>query len=220
MGIAETDTTTFTTAQFVRSANAWCRKAVFWIWQYSSVWEFDDSNHTDLPIATTTLKDDQQDYSMPSGALDVLRVEVLDSSDNYQQIPQIDKSQVNTAMTEHRETAGMPVEYDLIGNSIFLYPKPDTSLVTASAGLKLYLARDIDAFTTADTTQEPGFLRSFHEIVAYGSAYDFAVANGIIDKVNILRPEIERVKRAIEEYYSQRSKDFDRKITPKRTSSI
>ena len=220
LGISETDTTTFPISQFIRSANARYREAVFWIWQYSSIWEFDDSNYNDLPIATTSLVDGQQDYSIPTDALDVLRVEVLDSDGNYQLIPQIDKSQITSALTEYEETAGLPDSYDLIGGSIFLYPKPGSGYVTLADGLKLYLARDIDAFTTSDTTQEPGFMSSFHEIIAYGSAYDFALANGINDKILILRPEIDRIKVAMEQYYSQRSKDFERKISPRVKSSI
>lgn len=220
LGIPETDTTTYPIVPFMRSANAWSRKAVFWIWKADASWEFDDSSHSDLPIATTTLVDNQQDYSIPTEALDILRIEVLDTNGDYQMIPQTDKARIGTGMTEHYGTAGMPVEYDLIANSIFLYPKPDTSKVTATKGLKVYLSRDIDAFVITDTSQEPGFNKSFHELVAYGPAYDFAIANGIVNKMNVLRPEIERVKKGIEAYHAKRSKDFGTKIIPKVRSSI
>jgi len=220
LGISETDTTTFPVAPFIRSANTWTRKTIFEIWKNSAGWEFDDSNHTDLPIATTTLVNGQQDYSLPTEALDILRVEVLDSSGDYQLMKLIDKSEVGESLSEYYETAGMPFQYDLLGNSIFLYPKPSTSQVTAAKGLKLYLSRDIDEFTITDTSQQPGFVNSFHEIIAFGSAYDFAIANGIQNKITILRREIDRINLGIEDYYSQRPKGSKKRIMPSIKSSI
>ena len=126
LGLLNTDTTSFPAADFIRSANSWTRKAVYLTWKNSSIWEFDDSNYTTLPIGTTTLVDSQQDYALPTNALDVQRVEVKDSSGNFQVLKQFDKTQITEALTEYYETAGMPVYYDVIGGSLFLYPKPAT----------------------------------------------------------------------------------------------
>jgi len=41
-------------------------------------------------------------------------------------------------MSEFYETPGMPVYYDLVGRSVFLYPKPGANYVTETDGLKMY----------------------------------------------------------------------------------
>src|SRR3990167_10070724 len=68
--------TTATLQMFTRYINGWYRKTVSWIWQATGDWEWDDTNLTDLPIATTTLVASQQDYALPSTAQKILRVEV------------------------------------------------------------------------------------------------------------------------------------------------
>lgn len=139
------DTTLLET--FTRMINSWYRRVNSWIWEVTGTWEYDDSNYTDLPIATTTIVNNQQDYEIPSTAQKIDRVEVLDIGGNYQLITPIDKSQIKTsAMSEFQETAGMPRYYDLVGRSLLLYPKPDTTKVTDTKGLKIYFSRDIEEF--------------------------------------------------------------------------
>ena len=173
-------------------------------------------------MATTDLVDSQQDYSMPSNALDVQRVEVLDSSGNYQLLTQLDKSLINdSSMSEFYETAGMPRYYDITGNSIMLYPKPSSGNVTTTAGLKLYLARDIDAFATTDTSQEPGFASIFHPYVAYGSAFDYATARNLdANKVATIRLGLLNYQEAIKNHSINKNKDIKVKIRRQISNSI
>jgi len=159
LGMTDTDISGDTTLlkTFTRFINVWYRRVNSWIWESTGTWEYDDSNWDDLPIATTTIVDDQQDYELSSIAQKIDRVEVLDSAGNYQLITPIDKSEIkSSSMSEFYETAGMPRYYDLVGRSILLYPKPDTSKVTAAKGLKVYFTRDIKEFAykegTADAT--------------------------------------------------------------------
>jgi len=206
---------------FTRSANVWYRDADTWIWEVTSTWEFDDSNWTTLPILTTTLVANQYDYTIPSTARKVDRAEILDSSGNYQLITPINKEQITTAaMTEYLETAGMPKEYDLTGRSILLYPKPSASAVTTAAGLKMYVSRDIDAFATTDTSQEPGFDNHFHPIISLGAALDFCIANGVDHKKAEIIRELETIKAELREFYSRRHRDMPTRIIPAVRSSI
>ena len=136
---------------FTRMINAWYRRVNSWIWEVTGAWEYDDSNWTDLPIATTNLittsGSEQQKYVIPSDAQKIDRVEVLDADGNYQLLAPINKRQIKTsAMSEFKESPGMPQYYDLLGRVLVLYPKPKATSVTDSAGLKLYFSRDIDEF--------------------------------------------------------------------------
>lgn len=208
--------TDYPLADVVVSLNRWVHRVGIWIWKASGTWEFDDSNQTDLPIATTTLVANQQDYSLPTTVLKLLRVEVKDSSGNYRQIFQIDQSELQgIALTEYEETAGLPIQYDIIGNSLFLYPAPSASSVTLAAGLKIYIAREETEFstpasyTTADTTQ-PGFDENFHDILCLGSAYDWCSVNGPEDRASRYRAEIEALHQDLNVHYG--SKNADKKV--------
>lgn len=222
LGIPETDTTTYLVdGAFTRSANVWYRNADTWIWEATATWEFDDKNYTDLPVATTALVAAQQDYTMPSTARKIDRVEVLDSSGNYRLIKPIDKSQIKSqAMSEYYETDGFPREYDLVGRSILLYPAPAAGSVTLAAGLKLYYSRDIYAFVTTDTDKEPGFDNHFHPIISLGAALDFCITNGINHKKAEIIKEITKLKDELKEFYSMRHRDMPTRIIPNVRGSI
>lgn len=222
LGLSETDTVSFPIASFTRSVNSWFRKLVFLIWKNTSTWEFDDINYPTQPIATTDLAADQQDYSLPTTALDVQRVEVLDSSGNYQVLKQFNKSEIeDQALTEYYETAGMPTYYDVLGNSLFLYPKPALGSVTLSSGLKLYLARDVYAFVSTDTDKEPGIQASFHPYMAYGSAFDYALASNMdLNRVNGLRLAITNYEESIKDWATKRNRDLKVRIHPRTSSNI
>ncbi len=219
------DSTDHTTAyplnDMVTSANRWVHQIATWIWQASGTWEFDDKNQTDLPIATTTLVAGQQDYSLPTDALKILRVEVLDSNGDYQKLDQIDQTEIRTSLTEYEETDGMPHSYDIIGNSLFLYPAPAAASVTTAAGLKIVFAREAKEFsvpasyTTADTTQ-PGFDEDWHEIVCLGIAYDWCSVNGPEDRADRYFQQIQAKRADLREHYGSKNKDKKVAIRPLR----
>jgi hypothetical protein len=186
------------------------------------MWEFDDSNQTTLPIATTTLVASQQDYSIPATALGVERVEVMNDSGDYQVLKQIDKSEIkNAAMTEFFETDGMPTYYDIMGNSIFLYPAPVTGDVTLALGLKIYLSRDIHEFAITDTASEPGIPDSFHPYIAFADASDYAIAKNMgAQRLQMLQAGMARYEGMISDFYARRNRDKHVRIKPSTISGI
>jgi len=214
------DTSQYPIVQFIRNANSWYRKADSWVWEAAGTWEFDDSNWTDLPVATSTLVDGQQDYTLPSTARKIDRAEVLDASENYQKLIPFDKSQIGDAMDEFMETDGLPKYYDLVGNSILLYPAPATASVTVAKGLQLYFVRDISEFGVTDTSTEPGFDNHFHRIVSLGASYDFCLANGIDDRKKDVRGEIEQLHSELKEHYGFTNREMKPRILPRDTDSI
>lgn len=216
LGIDRTDTTTYPIADFTRSANNWYRRVNSWIWKATGEWEYDDSNYTDLPIATTTLVDGQQDYGIPSTAQKIDRIEVLDAAGDGHKLTPIDKSQYpNTAMTELEETDGLPQMYDMVGNSIMLYPAPATASVTESAGLRIYFTREISEFLVTDTTKEAGFVDNFHEIISIGSALDFSTIVGDQNKVNELKTNLNKLQEELQQFYGSRERELKPRIRRK-----
>lgn len=209
-----TNDTAYTENDKVRNINRWAYRVVTWIYRASGTWQFDDSNKTDFPIATTTLVASQQDYELPSDLLKIERVEVLDSDGNYRKLKAIDQSQIDQALTEFKESDGLPQYYDLVGNSLFLYPAPAAADVTTSAGLKIHFLREIDVFTGSDTTQEPGFAEPFHRLLSLGAAYDWLVANGTQQRLQNVRQEIEIMREELAAFYKDRNRDVKIQVKP------
>ena len=193
--LCHTDTSSYPLKDKARNINAWYRKAVTWIREGHGLWQYDDSNLTSLPVYTFTLVDEQQDYELPSTAQTVERVEVLDKNGDYQVVQPIDKSEVtDESMSEFEETPGLPIYYDLVGRSILTYPKPGTSFITTSAGLKVYVSIDVEAFNSTTGKREPGFASNFHRILSLGGAFDFeedpTKKNYLLAQINEMRSEI------------------------------
>ena len=220
-GLPSTDTTSFPVADFTRSLNSWYRRLVFLMWKSAYGLEFDDSNFSTLPIATATMVAGQQDYTLPTTALDIQRVEVLDVSGDWQLVEAIDKADItDEALTEFEETSGLPLYYDLIGGSIMLYPKPGSGYVTLTSGLKLYLTRDIDSFETTDTTKDTGIVAFFHPYLAYGPALDYTISKNMDpNRINTLRGEITKYEVAVQEHAARRNAEYKVRLKPKTKSS-
>ena len=220
------DTTSLPVTDFCRSAISYYRKAAYLIWRNTSGWEFDDSNYTNLPIATTDLVDSQQDYALPTGGLDVQRMEVLGSDGKWNLLTRIDKAEVTEdALTRWYSTSGLPRHYDIVANSLFLYPSPSSNNVTLTAGLKIYLTRDVSAPTNPgayrNISQEPGFHPDFHPYISWGSALDYGIRNNYpVEKINNIRTQIDKYEKDIVDYYSERDRDYSPKFRPKTRSSV
>lgn len=164
---------TYPLADKTRNINVAYNDVARLIWDSSEGWQYDDSNATTLPIATTTLVHNQKDYSLPATLLRVQGVNVLDSGSNYIKLKQVDPHDTTLAMTEFQSGLGMPKYYDLIGSSLMLYPTPASGSVTLAAGLQVVMDRAVTEFPTTATTTSPGFAIPFHRILSYAAALDF-----------------------------------------------
>jgi len=195
-----------------RNINQHYHQVVATIWEVVDGWQYDDSNKNDLPILVADLVNEQQDYELPSTAQRIERVEVLDSNGNYQKLKQIDWHDIEAqAMTEFLETPGLPIYYDLVGRSIFLYPPPSSKETTLTEGLKIYINRDIDEFTPGDTTKEPGFAKPFHRLLSLGAAIDYEK-----DPTRLARlvREKDKLEKALKTFYSKRHIERKTAIRP------
>lgn len=201
---SSTETSPYAIADKTRNINSWYDTVASLIIKADDRWEWDDNNKTDLPIATTSLVANQQDYNISGESfLKILKIEIKDSSGNWRALNPISlEDKRKESMTDYQKTAGTPSEYDKLGNSVFLYPKPSTSI---TGGLKVYFQRNVTHFIAGDTTKVPGFAELYHRILSYGAAFDYAVANGMSTKMSVLSSLISNMKADLVEYYSQRN---------------
>ena len=194
-------------------------------------WQWDDTNYTDLPIGVTDLATNQQDYSFAYEHLVVTRVELADSNGQWTALTPMDQNDLNTAtfntltdnkpggvfndrrsLTDFLNTPGIPLYYDKIAESIFLYPAPSYNY---TGGLKVYFQRGPSYFTTGDTTKKPRFANHLHRYLSVSAAYDFAVAKNLEqDKENALANMKNVYGQKIADFYTYRPKDESVMIRP------
>lgn len=215
--LVNTDSTKFPISDKTRIINRWYEKAVGKILEADGRWQFDDSNYTDLPIATTDLTNNQQDYSFSTTHLRVTRMEVKDRSGTWTWLQPMDQNDVRRrSITEMGEQDGVPVYYDKLANSVFLYPKPN---YTQAAGMKVYFQRTADLFIVTDTLKDPGFASIFHRYLALGTALEYAIANSLSTvKIQSFRDELLRMEIDIKEFYSKKSKDENVSLQARKVS--
>ena len=209
------NSTSYPIADLTRNVNRWFDKAVSLIFNADNVWQWDDSNYTTYPIATTALVSGQNDYTFDVSHLRIERVEVKDSAGNWTKLKHIDRKNIHQAIDEFQESDSIPHFYDVTANSVFLYPAPNYS---QAASLKIYFQRKGSYFTTSDTTKEPGFAEIFHRYLSLGAAYDYALKNAGQNKRD-LRAELVAMEGDIIKFYSRREDGHRRKMTPKYKSS-
>ncbi len=174
--LCDTNSTSYPIEDKTRNINEELYQAGILMWKHSPLWNFDDANQTTHAISTTTLVDNQADYSLPSTLIHLQRVSILDASGleydliekNYDDLPN---------PNEFMKTPGRPIYFAKRGNSIWLFPKVKAADVTLAAGLKVYLTRLADPFVKTDTTKVPGFNAGYHRLLSLGASEKFCLVN-------------------------------------------
>lgn len=185
-----------------------------------ATWQFDDSNYSDLPVATTAIVSGQQQYNLAVTHLAIDRIEIAYTASDWRVLSQVDQQQFkggNAQSLNTLSTSGKPTQYDISGTTLFLYPVPDYSL---SAALKLYYTRGplkfdytTGKFTdgTGSTSSQPGFASIFHEGIPYKGALNFAIANSL-NNVNLIADVLTRIENNITSFYGLRDRDIPRRM--------
>src|SRR3990167_5847413 len=124
------DSAQWPTANIVASCNNWLDFISGYAIGADKRFQWDDTNHTKLPIGTTNLVADQSDYSFLTDEqgnriLTLTRIDIKDSTGTWTQLIPIDQYNIEIALDEAQRTAVIPKYYDKIADNIIrLYPKP------------------------------------------------------------------------------------------------
>ena len=220
--IMRVDSTQWPTYQIVNSCNNWLDTITGYAIGADRRFQWDDSNHTELPIGTTNLTASQSDYSFltdeqGNSILNLNRIDILDSNGNYRKLEPIDQSQIEGALDEFAIPEGLPVYYDKIADNIIrLYPTP---LVSVTAGLKFYFQRSASYFDATDTTKKPGVAPLLHRGFVIASAYDGALTLGL-QNLQPLSVELQKEEAKMKQYFANRNTDETPIMMPPQISSI
>lgn len=209
------------TANIVASCNNYLDTVAGYAIGADRRFQWDDSNHSKLPIGTTNLVANQAEYSFltdeqGNSILNLTRIDILDPSGIYRKLAPIDQAQIPVALDEFEKTAGFPLFYDKTADNIIkLYPKPASSV---TAGLKFYFQRTPSYFVAADTTKAPGVPPLLHRGFVINAAYDGALMLGL-NNLNGLGAERQLEQAKMEQFFEERNTDDVKQFYPSFRSS-
>lgn len=209
----KTNSSSFPAADMLIDINTAYNHIVSLILGADGRWQWDDSNQTDLPVATTTITSTQADYSLATSHLQIDRVEVKNSDGTWFRLQPIDKDDYDVPL-EQVFTTGTPEFYDIVGSSVILYPTPD---YTQTASLRLTFQRGPALYTSAEVstgTKEPGFSSLYHDLIPLWVAYNYALNNSL-PTANGYFNEIQRKEQQLTADYAKRNADDRPRFTMK-----
>lgn len=180
-------------------------------------WSFDDVTRSNAPIESIDLVANQQSYRLTtfiSELINVLRWETVDAQGNKILLRRLLREEVSGwysqgALTAYQTTAGSPTEYDLVGNFIYLYPKPSFS---ATNGLTVYLERNKLEMVSTYTTTPLGVPSIFNEYICRYAALAHLIETQRPSK-NDVAAQIQIDEAAILNFFANREKGIKRQMT-------
>lgn len=205
-GNSETLNTEYSLTDRIRNVNIAWDEVVADLYKADPNHKWDDTTNTDLPFATLDLAANRDHYTLLDSALVIHRVRVKDRNGKYKTLNPAVRSELTDS---ELNGSGDPEKYYKIGGVIFPVPVPNYGY---AGGVELEFQRGGNHFTTADTTAEPGFNSQFHKILAVSAALDYAIANGMVKKINVLTAEKDRIRKQMIEHYQMRSPDEKPKL--------
>ena len=203
---AKADTTRYPLVDRARNCNFALDRMVSLVLEADGKWKWDDTNNTDMPIGTTALVANQQDYGI-SGAtyLKIDKVQILQGDGKYQNIDPVDEHSADAINLLEKRQTGTPLRYLLRGNSLLLDPIPSSAL---AAGLRIFFQRNVVYFTaTGNDTRQPGFAQPFHRLVSLYASEDYLAANGINNRLATVQRKIATLEPAFIAFYANRTED-------------
>lgn len=210
--LVDADITSFPLNRAVREINAAYEELISLIINADGTWQFDDTNHTDLPRGTGDLVEGQEAYSFSSEYLQIEAVEILDTNSAYRRIKPLDHKELGGespheyfGVSSGSPTTGFPEYFDQVGDTIMLYPSPTATNVTLTAGIRIWFKRTADLFTISDTTQAPGLPSTHHVLLAYMAALPYA-ASYKRDRVAWLEKKVDDMKKSLLSHYGSRER--------------
>ena len=214
------DSTQYPTSRIVNSCNNYLDFITGYAIGADKRFQWDDTNHTKLPIGTTDLTSGQSDYSFLTDEqgniiitltrIDMLLNKTTDTWTTLYPIDQNDALFAGTGLQQAFPTNSTPEFYDKIADNIIrLYAIPNYS---KTAGLKFYFQRTGSYFAATDTTKSPGVSPLLHRGFVIASAYDGALTLGL-SNLQALGVEMQREQQKVIQYFVDRNQDIDCVLT-------
>ncbi len=213
------DATQWPTYKIVNSCNNYLDKVTGYAIGADRRFQWDDTNHTELPEGKRDLTVNVTDYSFLTDEqgntiLTLTRVEMLESG-YYRMLLPVDKNDENYDQDSFGQVAGVPRYYDKIADNVIRLDAIPTA--TVSNGLRFTFQRTPSYFAATDTTKAPGVAPILHRGFVIAAAYDIALTLGL-DNLQPLSVEMQKEEAFMMQYFSIRGMDNDMRLVPRSIS--
>lgn len=180
----------------------------------------DDTNQSDYPVVYADMVSGQQDYSFTvdeqgNQILDLYKVRILNPNGiDWTTLSQISINDITDGQLQ-TATSGVPQEYYVTANGIFLVQKPNYNMTD---GIEISVARTSTYFTTGDTTKKAGIPWVHHEYLALRPSYFYCLQKGLPQAVDYRLRLYGNdgnggMEKDIKQYYRDRNHDFVQVVT-------
>lgn len=218
--LCRVDSNQWATSKIVNSVNNWLDMVTGYAIATDRRFQWDDTNHTKLPIGTTNLVANQSDYSFltdeqSNKILTLTRIDIKDSSGSWKRLTEMDENEESKAL-DTVVVAGVPTGYYKIADNIIRLNRLPTA--TVSGGIKFYFQRTPSYFTATDTTKEPGVPATIHRGAVIFGAYDCAMTLGL-SNAQLLANERQVEEKKMQLAFSDRNEDVRKSMTPFRENN-
>lgn len=199
--ITGTTTSDYSDASLIRDLNGELAQIQIGILRDRGVLEFDDANHTDVPVATFTVASDGyckivEDEN--SNLIQTIHKVAYLVDDEYVDVPRKTLGEDQQSILLQSGTVEVPTHYYEIGHSIVF---PGVSGGTA----KIWFDRDLSQITTGDTTKILPVPSAYHKVACYRTAlnYDDLPEN----KIQKIMVKLQKYEEELELYEENRRAD-------------
>lgn len=183
----------------------------------------DDTNHSDYPIVYADIVSGQQDYSFTvdeqgNQILGIYKIRIKNATTGvWTTLNQLDQNLITDGDLD-TTVSGIPSDYYLTANGIFLVQKPNFNLTD---GLEIWVDRTPYHFTSSDVstgTKVAGIPLVHHEYLALRPSYFYCLEKGLPQATDYRLRLYGNdgkggMESAIKKYYRDRNKSFQNSIT-------
>jgi hypothetical protein len=209
-----TNSTTYPIEDKVRNYIFGLARASTKIMKADRTWKHVSNNATTIPIAVKTVVAGQDNYTLASKHVKILRVRIKGKDGKFKTLTGIDRKRLSDDVLN---ASGEPEYCDKVGASLILVPAPDYG---STDGLEIeYQPSSAEDVPTIDSTDwEPGFNSDFHRLPNLYASEDYcALFNR--ERLPLVREKILEMEADIEDYFENRDIDDEPYLDVERTSN-
>lgn len=169
--------------------------------------QYDDPNHAEQNTHYVDIVSGTDTYKLTVDTnsdliLDIYSVYAKTSTGFYERLTLVDEL-TNEDFYGERTISGAPTKYARKGSNFIFSPTPNENVTN---GLKFEISREIDYFTTADTTQKPGFRGTLHELLPTYMVLEYAEEN-VLQNVNLIERKAQKLEKLLDRAYGKVAPD-------------
>lgn len=184
------------------------------IMRMDRTWKHISSNlTTTIPIAVQNLVAGQDNYTLATKHVKILRVRIIGKDGKKKTLKAMDRIRQSD---DSLNATGEPEYNDKLGFSIILTPSPDYS-VTGGIEIEYQPSSAVDIPTTTSTTWEPGFNPDFHRLPNLYASEDYCTLHAP-KRLSMIREKIKESEDDMDAYFESRDIDDQPSFDVERSS--